>query len=92
VRPCVPLLLALAIAGCGGSPDPERAGLQRVYARLLLLGSPESDTTGARRTELRQAIDSLGGDARLESLLVESMVAEPDAWRAFLDSLAKSLP
>jgi hypothetical protein len=80
------------MAGCGDSHGPERAELQRVYARLLLLGSPESDTTGVRRAELRQAIDSLGGDARVESLLVESMVAEPDAWRAFLDSLAKSLP
>lgn len=85
------LVLILSI-GCAPSDQPTRRELERLYEGLLLAAAPGDRTGAARPDELLALIDSLGGPERAESLLVESMADDPEGWRLFLDSLAKSLP
>ncbi len=50
------------------------------------------ETTEEERLAFRELVERYGGPARVESLIAESMVADPASWRAYLDSLAQNLP
>lgn len=91
LRLLVPVVLILA-AGCGPTDRPPRGRLERLYADLVTAAAPAPGTEEAPLPAVQALIDSLGGAARAESLLAESMASEPARWRVFLDSLAKSLP
>lgn len=91
LRSLVLLILILA-AACAPADHPPRERLERLYTGLVLAAAPGADTTGASPSSMRALVDSFGGPARVESLLAESMTAEPERWRTFLDSLAKNLP
>jgi len=85
------LFLAASLAGCGSPREADRRDLRRIYAASLCQ-APGMETTEEERLAFRELVERYGGPARVESLIAESMVADPVSWRAYLDSLAQNLP
>ena len=88
MRAAAALLLVLPLIACSGSADPDREDLERVYVRMVEAGTPGREPPVEERKARRAAVDSLGGPARVESLLAASMENEPRRWKELLDSLA----
>ncbi|NNE07567.1 MAG: hypothetical protein HKN20_03285 [Gemmatimonadetes bacterium] len=87
MRNALLILLVSVFGGCSQPDDLPRAELESIYGRLVLLGTPGRVEGPGERETLNAQIESLGGAARVESLLVEAMIAEPDHWKLLLDSL-----
>ncbi len=85
-------ILGLVITlACSGPESPTNDDLETLYIRLVEIGRPGLDPDPAELESLRLQIDSLGGRAAVESLLVNSMTGDPVSWSALLDSLAESI-
>lgn len=82
----------LLLSACGGSSEPDRADLERIYGRLVELGAPGYEPDEESLAGLQRSIDSLGGIARVESLLTASIAGEPELWREALDSISTVAP
>ncbi|MBN1826773.1 MAG: hypothetical protein JW958_10960 [Candidatus Eisenbacteria bacterium] len=92
MRVAAALFLILPLLACSGPKDTDRESLERIYIRLVEAGSPGREPAVDDLEALRATLDSLGGRARVESLLTASMENEPGRWKDLLDSLASSNP
>ena len=92
MRAAAAFLLVLPLLACSGSADPDGEELERLYVRMVEAATPGREATVAEREALRASVDSLGGPARVESLLTASMENEPRKWKELLDSLASRSP
>lgn len=83
-------ILAILLS-CGTGDEPSREALERVYIGLAELGVPGRVPDSDEIETLQTLIDSLGGRAAVESLLVESMLADAEGWNALIDSIASEV-
>lgn len=87
MRNALLILLVSVFGGCSQPDDLPRDELESIYGRLVLLGTPGRAERPMERETLSAQIEALGGTARVESLLVEAMITDPDHWKLLLDSL-----
>ncbi len=79
------------LLSCSSDEEPPREVLERVFIGLTTLGVPGQVRESAEVAALQATIDSLGGRAVVESILVESMLADAEGWNALIDSIASEI-
>ncbi len=73
---------------CGAGEEPSQEVLERLYVGLVEQGIPGREPIAGELDSLRAVIDSLGGAAMVESLLIENMLAYPERWNSLIDSVS----